>query len=266
MKPTHMLDSLDSELAQSMLSRRAAILRGAAASSAVIAGLSLASVPVALAALASDAHAQGGLSSGITDILNFALTLEFLEAEFYTRGVEAPGLLSGAPREIADQIRKHEVAHVAFLQSVLGSRAVAKPTFDFSAGNGGNSGPFADVFTNPTTFWALAQAFEDTGVRAYKGQAANVMGNNDVLQAALQIHSVEARHAAQVRRLRNQKGWITGSSRGDLPAATQAIYDGDSNRFHFILAQASNGDAMTEGFDEPLTKAQVLAIVDPFIA
>jgi hypothetical protein len=48
----------------------------------------------------------------------------------------------------------------------------------------------------------LAQAFEDTGVRAYKGQAGNVMSNKTVLQAALQIHSVEARHASQVRRMR----------------------------------------------------------------
>ncbi len=266
MKSNHILDSLDSELAQSMLSRRAAIARGAAASSAVIAGLSMASVPVGLAALATDAHAQGGLPTVIVDVLNFALTLEFLEAEFYTRGVEAPSLLTGAPREVADQIRKHEVAHVAFLQSALGSRAVSKPTFDFSAGKGKNNGPFADAFTNPQTFWALAQAFEDTGVRAYKGQAPNLMGNNDVLQAALQIHSVEARHASQVRRMRNQKGWITGESRGDMPAATQAIYEGDNNRFQFILAQSDNASSWTEGFDEPLTKGQVLAIVAPFLA
>lgn len=266
MKPTYILDSLDSELAQSMLSRRAAIARGAAASSAVFAGLSMASVPVGLAALATDAHAQGGLSSGIVDVLNFALTLEFLEAEFYTRGVESPNLLSGAPREVADQIRKHEVAHVAFLQSALGSRAVSKPTFDFSAGKGSNNGPFADAFTNPQTFWALAQAFEDTGVRAYKGQAPNLMGNNDVLQAALQIHSVEARHAAQVRRMRKQKGWITGDSRGNLPSATQAIYEGENNRFQFILAQSDDAHTWSEAFDEPLTKAQVLAIVAPFLA
>ena len=266
MKSEQMLDALDSELAQSMLTRRAAILRGASASSAVVAGLALASVPVGIAALASEAHAQGGLPNVITDVLNFALTLEFLEAEFYTRGVDAPNLLSGAPREVADQIRKHEVAHVAFLQSVLGSRAVAKPTFDFSAGNGKNDGPFADVFSNPATFWTLAQAFEDTGVRAYKGQAPNLMGNNDVLQAALQIHSVEARHAAQVRRMRQQKGWITGSSRGDLPAATQAIYGGERNRFQFILAQAAGGDSMSEAFDEPLTKDQVMKIVAPFLA
>jgi rubrerythrin len=52
---------------------------------------------------------------------------------------------------------------------------------------------------------ALAQAFEDTGVRAYKGQAANLMSKPDLLTAALQIHSVEARHASEVRRLRGQK-------------------------------------------------------------
>jgi rubrerythrin len=60
-------------------------------------------------------------------------------------------------------------------------------------------------FTDYQQFLALAQAFEDTGVRAYKGQAANLMSKPDLLTAALQIHSVEARHASEVRRLRGQK-------------------------------------------------------------
>ena len=218
--------------------------------------------PVALGSAAADVFGRGAALPGIVvDVLNFALTLEYLEAEFYTMGVAANGLLSGAPREVFDQIRKHEVAHVAFLQNVLGGLAVAKPTFDFTAG-----GMFGDVFSNPVTFSALAQAFEDTGVRAYKGQAANLMGSKKVLRAALQIHSVEARHAAQVRRMRMQKSWITGSSRGDLPAATQGIYDGENNRFQFILGQPDDAASWAEAFDETLTKGQVLAIVKPFLA
>jgi len=87
-----------------------------------------------------------------------------------------------------------------------------------------------------------------------------------VLDAALRIHSVEARHASEVRRLRRQKGWISGSSRGDLPAAAQGVYDGEANTFHFILAQpAKNGLGASEAWDEPLTKGQVLDIVKPFI-
>ena len=197
----------------------------------------------------------------VVDVLNFALVLEHLEAEFYVRGVGTPGLIPAEMRESFDQIRRHEVAHVAFLQQLLGSRAVAKPTFDYTA-----RGAFADVFSNGQTFAAVAQTFEDTGVRAYKGQAANLMGHNDVLRAALRIHSVEARHASQVRRLRGQKGWITGSMPGNLPGAAAASYDGEGNTFQFILGQPdSNAQAQTEAFDETLSKGQVLAIVQPFI-
>ena len=91
------------------------------------------------------------------------------------------------------------------------------------------------------------------------------MGNRDILVSALRIHSVEARHAAQIRRLRGQKAWIVGNSPGGLPPNTQPIYDGEDNRFHFILARPASGISMTHSFDEPLTKGQVLDIVAPFI-
>jgi len=83
---------------------------------------------------------------------------------------------------------------------------------------------------------------------------------------------VEAEHAAEVRRLRGGKGWITGASRGDLPAFTQAVYDGEANTMQASInvssLAGSNGgvDAATEALDEPLTKAQVVAIVTPFLA
>jgi hypothetical protein len=207
------------------------------------------------------------LPGNVVDVLNFALTLEHLEAEFYTRGLDAAGLVPSDVRDVFDQIRKHEVAHVAFLQGVLGSAAVSRPSFDYTGGGGSNSGPFADVFSNANTFMMLAQAFEDTGVRAYKGQAANLMGHDDVLLAALKIHSVEARHAAAVRRLRGQKGWIVRSDASGLPPALAGVYDGEGNRFQFVLAQPeSDTDAQTAAFDETLTMDQVLNLVKPFIA
>ena len=274
----HTLDTLDTfepkrllaadpEIAARLAARQADIDAGAPVStwnrSALIAGGGL----LATAALAKDVFAQGGLPSVVVDVLNFALTLEHLEAEFYVTGVGTSGLIPADMRGPFDQIRKHEVAHVAFLKSVLGSAAIAKPTFDFTAGGGSGNGVFADVFRNPQTFAAVAQAFEDTGVRAYKGQAANLMGHNDVLRAALRIHSVEARHAAQVRRMRGQKGWIAGSLHGNLPDAAKGTYKGESNRFQFILGQPdSNQTSQTEAFDETLTKSQVLEIVNPFIA
>ncbi|MEO6528231.1 MAG: ferritin-like domain-containing protein [Gemmatimonadaceae bacterium] len=214
------------------------------------------------------------LPSAVVDVLNFALTLEYLEAEFYVTGVGKPGLIPAADREIFTTIRDHEVAHVEYLKAALGAEAVAKPTFDFTAGNGSGNGPYADVFSNYATFKAVAQAFEDTGVRAYKGQAPALKPYSDVLTAALTIHSVEARHAAEVRRLRGNfsetspnEGWITGNMT-DIPG-TAAVYAGEENAVQGGVSVASitsvGLDEITEAFDEPLTKAQVLAIVDPFI-
>lgn len=257
-------DTADPEIARKLVSRREAVTSGS--KSMLGSALALGSIPAALAVLSGEAFAQGGLPGVIVEVLNFALTLEHLESEFYEKGIAARGLLTGNAREQFDQIRKHEAAHVAFLQQALGARAIAKPAFDFTGGGGRGNGPFADVFSNPMTFAALAQGFEDTGVRAYKGQAANLMGNDTILQAALQIHSVEARHAAQVRRIRQQKGWIPGNSRGNMPAQTQSIYNGEGNTFHFILAQPSGQGSMSEAFDETLTRSQVLSIVTPFIA
>ena len=83
---------------------------------------------------------------------------------------------------------------------------------------------------------------------------------------------MEARHASEVRRLRGKKGWITGNSRDDLPAFTQPIYNGEDNAtqagLDITALGTNNGGAagVTEAFDEPLTKEQVLAIVTPFLA
>ena len=276
-RPT-ILQTLDPELRErlsdEMITRRAALAKGATVSGALAAGLRLASVPVAVAAVARNAFAQTGIPQAVIDVLNFALTLEYLEAEFYVTGVGTSGLIPATDLAIFTTIRDHEVAHVNFLKGALGSAAVAKPTFDFSAGNGSNQGPFADVFSNYATFKAVAQAFEDTGVRAYKGQAPALQPYDAFLQAALTIHSVEARHAAEVRRLRGNfseaspnEGWITRNLT-DIPG-TAPVYAGEENTNQGgvdVTAITSVGlDEVTEAFDEPLTKAQVLAIVDPFI-
>jgi hypothetical protein len=267
------LDEIDPELGSAVVSRRAAIVRGVSVSSAIAAGLAMASVPVTLAALAKDVFAQGtALPANIVDVLNFALTLEFLESTFYTMGLGKSGLIPASDIAIFQQISKHETAHVAFLQSVLGSSAVAKPTFDFTA-----KGKYADVFSNYDTFKAVSQAFEDTGVRAYKGQAPNLMSDATILTAALQIHSVEARHAAEVRRLRGLKGWITGRQ-NDIPGA-DAVYGPGNPASQFpaedntvqdginlasVITGCSPG-AVSEAFDEPLDKGTVLAIAGQFI-
>lgn len=263
------LDGLDPEVLDRMGTRRDALRKAGGLGL----GLALASVPLGLAALAKGAFAQG-IPANVVSVLNFALVLEELEAEFYTLGAAAPGLIPASDRTLFVTIRDHERAHVEFLRDALGSQAVAKPTFDFTAG--GAFSPFTDY----AQFRALAQAFEDTGVRAYKGQAGNLLVAPAILRAALTIHSVEARHASEVRRLNGnfteqapQKGWITLRNRGALPAATQPVYDGEENLVQAgidisTLPGASgtlSAEAASESFDEPLTRAQVEAIVDPFI-
>ena len=121
-------------------------------------------------------------------ILNFALTLEFLEAEFYNQALRN-NILSGDVLATTRIVAKHENDHVKFLRDALGRKAVKKPTFDFK-----------DTVTNPNKFLQTAVALEDTGVSAYAGQVTKIL-NVEILAAAASIHSVEARHASRYRAL-----------------------------------------------------------------
>lgn len=212
---TAILDGIDPDLSDRLTARRD-LFRDAALRLGAIA-----TAPMMLAAVSSQAFAQ--VPAQVADILNFALTLEYLEDEFYRTAAGVDGLIPAEVAPVLLAISAHETAHVALLQSVLGASAVAKPQFDFTAG-----GKYPDIFRNFRTLAAVAQDAEDTGVAAYKGQAPKLAGGGQLLTTALQIHSVEARHAAELRLLRRQKPW-------------------------------------TGAFDRPLSKAQVLAKVGPFI-
>jgi hypothetical protein len=213
-------EAYEKEVIKKNFSRREALTKGLGF------GLkaALAAVPIGLMdALGHTAQASPS-STTVVDILNYALTLEYLEASFYKQGLAKSGLIASADEKIFMQISKHETAHVAVLQTTikgLGGTPVAEPDFDFTAG-----GHYPDVFSSYMTFMALSNAFEDLGVRAYKGQAVNLMGSDAVLTAALDIHSVEARHASEVRRLRGLRGWITNAEANGLPGL---IYDGEEN-------------------------------------
>ncbi|MEL1245663.1 ferritin-like domain-containing protein [Flavobacterium sp. DGU11] len=240
-----------------------------------------AAVPFGLSALLAPTKARAASAAFFaeaaetpTEALQLALTLEYLEDEFYQMALDTTGLIPAADQAIIAQISQHEASHVEFLKTALGNDAPAKPTFDFTGGQSANGGGPFNPFGDYQTFLALSQAFEDTGVRAYKGQAANLMSNGDLLQAALQIHSVEARHASQIRRLRGQKGWITSNDRGGLPVQAQPVYDGEQVTLQgtFNTAVVSNAGnpvipagAGTESFDEPLTGAQARSIAGLFI-
>ncbi|WP_205699346.1 ferritin-like domain-containing protein [Conexibacter sp. SYSU D00693] len=158
--------------------RRADLLRRAAVATGGMVG--------GAAAIMAIPGVAGAQSRRDRDILNFALTLEELEAAFYAQALERAGL-TGPVLEFARTVAVHEASHVKSLRGVLGSSAIARPTFDFK-----------DTTTDGTKFLATAIALEDTGVRAYKGQAPRIQ-STAVLKAALAIHSVEARHAAWVR-------------------------------------------------------------------
>ena len=121
-------------------------------------------------------------------ILNYALTLEFLESEFYSLAV-ANKAYGASPQlqRFAEVVAEHEAKHVSFLKGALGSAAVKKPTFDFGA-----------AVTDPAMYTATAQVLEDTGVSAYLGQAAHIQ-QGPILTAAATILAIEARHASWIR-------------------------------------------------------------------
>ena len=261
--------TLDPELVADLAVRAGHVSRRDAMRRTATLGAALAASPLALAALAKDANAQ--TASDVSDVLMFALTLEHLEYEFYVQGVNTNGLIPASERPLFETIRDHEGDHIRFLQSALGltqgvgEGSAGRPAkgFDFTAGGSLNT------FQSYQTFLAVSQGLEDTGVRAYKGQAPRLINNDDVLTAALQIHSVEARHASAVRRIRGKKGWITGNTTDT--AAIQATYNGEENvtqggvNLQTALGSMYSTDAITEAFDEPLTKQAVLDIAGVFI-
>jgi hypothetical protein len=239
--------------------------------------VALAAMPLALGSMFTKAYGQS-TPAKVTNVLKFALTLEYLEYHFYNHAVEAaPGLIpAGLPLGAIKTIRDHEKAHVALLRGALGADAgdaLPYTAFDFTAG-----GAFADVYTNYDTFLAVAQAFEDTGVRAYKGQATELMGSG-VLTVALQIHSVEARHAAHIRTMRAGRGakikpWISlgagGVANDTGIGAVDPVYKGEDTDIQAKIAITGIATGVTkaaavESFDEPLAKADVLTIAGLFI-
>jgi hypothetical protein len=157
---------------------------------------------------------------GDVAILNYALTLEYLQSAFYAE-VERIGSLTGETARLARIVGGHERTHVRMLLDVLGRRAVAKPTFDFHGAT-----------DSQNAFVRTAVAFEDLGVAAYKGQAPRI-ASPAYLEAALAIHATEARHAAWIRRI---AGVLPAQSAFDQPAsATHVVSVVDST--HFIVGR-----------------------------
>jgi len=168
------------------LSRRAFVAGSAVGGSAVISGE--AALQLLLTTRVWAAAAQGDL-----DVLNFALTLEYLEADFYRQGNAAGIITDSKEKDLFNLIQQDEQAHVQAISDTvtkLGGTPVAKPTIKYPDG----------TFASRAAFLKTSKTFEEVGVGAYLGQAGNLV-NKDVLVAAAAIFGVEARHAALVGKL-----------------------------------------------------------------
>ena len=217
--------------------------------------------------------APAARAAEVVDSLRLVLLVAYLQSELYTRAAAAAGFIAAADTAVFTTLSSQKAQHVSGLAALLAARggpALVKPVFDFTA-KGALPG-FAFATGQYETFRILAQALEDLGVRACKGQIQALVADEPALNAVLAVHSVNARHAAAVRRLRGKKGWITGSAPDDVPAFLQGVYAGEEittqGTVNVAGAIASTGgaDAASQAFDEPLTTAQVTAIVTPFLA
>jgi len=168
------------------LTREAFLLRATLAAGATYGALS--ATPYITNALAQ----EGG---GDVDILNFALTLEYLEAAFYTMAVKQVKGLSADEAKLTKKLRDDEDAHVDALTETikkLGGKPAAKPKV-----------AFAGAFASRAAFLKTSNALEDTGVSAYNGAAPSIK-SVEVLAAAGSIVQIEARHAALIRLARGK--------------------------------------------------------------
>jgi len=165
-----------------------------------IAGAGAMSAGAVLSAFATPALAAGSglppssFGKGDVGILNYALTLEYLEAAFYNGASAANMSLSGQANAFLKIATRDENAHVKFLKEHLGSKAAKEPKFDFKGAN-----------TSPSMFMATSEVLENTGVHAYSGQALNIKSPAYV-KAALSILTIEARHASVIGLLNEPAG------------------------------------------------------------
>ncbi len=213
------LDELDkdgalretSEAAQAGLTRRRAMTRTGVL---VGGGLAIGALPVALSI------GQGGSTpESDVKILNYALTLEYLEAAFYKEANDG-GALTGDLAEFARVVADHEMQHVEALKKALGSKAIKKPTFDFKG-----------TTDEEDMFGKTAMTLEDTGVMAYLGQVTKIK-SAAVLGAAGSILPVEARHASWIRD-------ILGN--GDSPVPAPNAFDAGKPMSEILDAVMATG-------------------------
>jgi hypothetical protein len=172
---------------------------GLAGGAAVGGGALLSALTAAPAGAASTTRPPSKpFGRGDTGILNYALTLEYLEAAFYNEATASRAITDPQTAAFLKVVTADENAHVKYLRKALGKHAVKKPKFDFKG-----------IPANQDMFKATAQVLENTGVHAYFGQGPNIKSGK-ILVAAVSILTVEARHAGAI-------GLINGGSRDIAP-------------------------------------------------
>lgn len=240
--------------------------------------LGLAMLPLPLSGLFNKAYGKPG--DAVMDALRLTLTLTRLNASFFELALQQAGFIpGGAPRPCIELISANETAHVNFvelmIQSAGGSADGLPHQFDYTGGMGSGTGPFRDVFNRFEGFLEVAQLLTETTLRACNGAAPGLVGNHEILQGILQLYSVEARHAARLRQLRQENGfasirpWITQMQSGIAQPFALSAYAGESNTLQAGIDLAGqttlSTDVLTEAFDEPLGADAVMAIVSHFI-
>jgi hypothetical protein len=212
-------------------------------------------VPAVLASFFTKAYGQTSatLTQPVIDVLNLALSLEYLEYYFYDTALGVTGLINSADRPAIEIIRNDEAGHIKTLRDVLKTAAIADPTvaaFDYSGGSGSGTGPLASALlpgaANQAAFYGAAQSFSDTGMRAYKGGAPvlNTVATKDILEAALNIHSVEARHNSHFRTVRRG---LNASLNGAGAATSLAVSPYDLAPKSWISLKDNNGPTAPNG-------------------
>ena len=197
-------------------------------------------------------------------VVEYALTLEKLEADFYRRAIAATkgGTLSQVPqiaKAVLVSYGRDEAQHVTDLSAVLGSLGGNPAEIVIPANPNYRAILGRDPFANPADLLMAGQYVEDLGVAAYKGQVQNLLAAGEagktVLAAALEIHSVEARHAAGIRFLRQTL--LNLSVRPWIRNPQEVIYN--ENRVDSPIPFSS------EAFDGYATREEVLALVGPIL-
>lgn len=155
---------------------------------------------------------ESQFGAGDLGIVNYALTLEYLEASFYNEAAKKGNFEDKATRDFLAAVVRDENAHVRILEGILGRKAVKKPKFDFGM-----------TTSDEKLFVATSFALENTGVGAYSGQAFNIK-HRKVLAGALSIVTVEARHAGLIGQIyKGRKGVAPDGPTDDPVGARETL-------------------------------------------